>query len=435
MPSFFMPSFSKFDKRRGGKNLAEKPITFRRRVWTVTGVLLLAVGLQLHAQQADLDAAAAKAAADQEALTHAPANIPRPIGTFITFDVPGAGTENNQGTVPTSINPAGAITGYYVEANNSTHGFLRARNGTFITFDVPGAVNGTQPNSINPAGAITGSYYDTEFVAHGFLRNAKGAFTTFDPPGAALIGTVPTDINPMGTIAGYYYDINFIGHGFLRAANGTLTAFDAPGAGITGDNPGTYAVGINPQGTIVGMYTDANNSTHGFLRAHNGTFTTFDPPGSIQAVSISFSYGKNLYITPDGVITGTYKVPISDPFPYFIYHVFVRTRGGTFITFDAATYEPCCIWSFPTGITPAGVITGSFNDGPATNHGFLRARNGRVTTFDVPGAGTKPHQFPSQGTVPLGINPAGVIMGFYVDENGAHHGFLLLGNRLCRGEN
>jgi hypothetical protein len=418
-----MPSFSKFDKRRGGKNLAEKPIRYRCRVWTVMGVLLLAVGLQLHAQQADLDAAAAKAAADREVLTHAPANIPRPIGTFITFDVPGAGTGNNQGTVPTSINPAGAITGSYVAPNNSTHGFLRARNGTFITFDVPVAVNGTQPNSINPAGAITGSYYDTEFVAHGFLRNANGAFTTFDAPGAALIGTVPTDINPTGAIAGYYYDINFIGHGFLRAGNGALTTFDAPGAGTTGNDPGTYAVGINPQGTIVGMYTDANESTHGFLRAWNGTFTTFDPPGPIRIFSASSS-GKNLYITPDGVITGTYKeLDSGNPFGGNL-RVFVRTRSGTFITFDAATYDPCCIFSFPTGITPAEVITGSFNDGHDTNHGFLRARNGGVTTFDVPGAGTKFHQFPNQGTVPLGINPEGVIMGFYVDENGAHHGFL-----------
>jgi hypothetical protein len=263
-----MPSFSKFDEQPGGKNLAEKPIRYRRRIWTVTSVLLLAVGLRLHAQQADLDAAAAKAATDQEALTHAPANISRPIGTFITFDVPSAGTGIDQGTVPTCIDPAGAITGYYVDANNSAHGFLRARNGTFITFDVPGAANGIQPNSINPAGAITGYYYDTEFLAHGFLRNANGALTTFDAPGAVIgmIGTFPSSINPEGGITGYYYTFDgvaFIGHGFLRARNGALTTLDAPGVGTTGDNSGTYAVGINLLGTIVGMYTDANNSTHG----------------------------------------------------------------------------------------------------------------------------------------------------------------------------
>ena len=294
---------------------------------------LLAVGLQLfyglqsYAQQVDLDtAAAAKAAAGREALTHPPAKVSDPVGTFITFDV-------------------------------------------------PGAVNGTFPTSINPAGAITG----------------------------------------------YSLDVNSVGHGFLRAKNGTITTFDAPGAGTTGSFPGTYAVGINPEGTIAGMYTDANNGSHGFLRASDGTFTTFDPPGRI-AIFAPFSFGQNLYINPDGAITGTYFESISgNPFGGN-FRVFVRTPDGTITTFDAATYPPCCIWSFPSGITPAGAITGSFNDGFIINHGFLRANDGTVTTFDVPGAGASANQ----GTAPLGINPAGVITGLYIDANRVSHGFLLL---------
>jgi hypothetical protein len=68
----------------------------RQQVWKVVGVLLLAVGLQLYAQQADLDAAAAaKAAAGREALTRAHADVPGPVGTFITFDVPGTVFGNN----------------------------------------------------------------------------------------------------------------------------------------------------------------------------------------------------------------------------------------------------------------------------------------------------------------------------------------------------
>src|ERR1700747_3406633 len=84
--------------------------------------------------------------------------------TFITFDPPGS-----TGTQVNSINPAGAITGYYFEGNNS-HGFLRARGGTFTTFDGPGAAF-TLGTSINPAGAITGSYFDASSVQHGFLRS------------------------------------------------------------------------------------------------------------------------------------------------------------------------------------------------------------------------------------------------------------------------
>ena len=39
--------------------------------------------------------------------------------------------------VDTSINPAGAITGYYVDASNVYHGLVGAPDGTFTTFDAP----------------------------------------------------------------------------------------------------------------------------------------------------------------------------------------------------------------------------------------------------------------------------------------------------------
>jgi hypothetical protein len=46
-------------------------------------------------------------------------------GTITTFDVPGAGTGPGQGTIPLSNNPVDAITGYYIDASDVTHGFLR----------------------------------------------------------------------------------------------------------------------------------------------------------------------------------------------------------------------------------------------------------------------------------------------------------------------
>jgi hypothetical protein len=257
-------------------------------------------------------------------------------------------------------------------------------------------------------------------VAHGFVRAANGAFATFDAPQGSPIGIVPLGINPAGTIAGYYYDANFVGHGFVRTAKGPLVSFDAPGAGTTGNSPGTYSFSINPAGTIVGIYTDAKNLSHGFVRASDGTFNTFDVPGQITPF-VPFDFAQPLYINPDGVITGTYFEFISgSPFGGN-FRVFVRTPEGALTTFDAATYPPCCIWSFPSGITPAGAITGSFNDGFTINHGFLRAPDGTVTTFDAPGAGTGFNQ----GTAALGITPAGLIMGLYIDANYLHHGFLL----------
>jgi hypothetical protein len=45
-------------------------------------------------------------------------------GGLTTFDAPGAGTGLGQGTVPATINPPGAIVGFYLDASNVYHGFL-----------------------------------------------------------------------------------------------------------------------------------------------------------------------------------------------------------------------------------------------------------------------------------------------------------------------
>ena len=50
----------------------------------------------------------------------------------------------------------------------------------------------------------------------------------------------------------------------------------------------------------------------------------------------------------------------------------------------------------PNDINPAGAITGNYGDAGNVYHGFLRARNGTITTFDVPGAGAGS----GQGTFP-----------------------------------
>jgi hypothetical protein len=111
---------------------------------------------------------------------------------------------------------------------------------TIITFDAPGACSsgptcgmlGTYVYDINPAGAITGTYFDANFVQHGFLRAPDGTFTTFDSPG--FISFSPIVINPAGAITGSYTDVNGVPHGYLRAPDGAITAFDAPGACSSG---------------------------------------------------------------------------------------------------------------------------------------------------------------------------------------------------------
>jgi hypothetical protein len=336
------------------------------------------------------------------------------IGKYIEFDVPGAADTN-----PTSINLLGAITGSYSDANGSGGGFLRRLNGAITTFNVPGGT-GTSPTSINLAGAITGSFTDANGSGDGFVRASNGAITTFNVPGSVF--TSPQAISLSGEVVGYYFDANFVGHGFSRAPNGKLSTFDAPGAGASTTifPQGTFTLGIGGFGTEAGAYYDANGNSNGFLLAKNGTFTSFAAPGNIVAFA-SFSFGKNLYINPQGVIAGTYFQPIAgNPFGGN-YQVFIRARDGKITTFAAASSSLCCLWSFATGINLENEIIGSYNDANTVNHGFLRSWDGSITTFDAPDAGTGFNE----GTVPLGITDLGEIMGEVIDSNDVTHGFIL----------
>ena len=146
--------------------------------------------------------------------------------TFTKIDAPGAGTGVEQGTIASSINNLGAITGNYTDGSNISHGFLRAPDGTFTTFDVldaNGAPQETVPFAINTPGAITGEYIDAGKTRHGFLRAPDGTITAFDAPGAgtgSTQGTFPSSINLDGEITGGYIDANNVDHGFLWTPDG-----------------------------------------------------------------------------------------------------------------------------------------------------------------------------------------------------------------------
>ena len=95
-------------------------------------------------------------------------------GTFTTFDIPA-------GAIPLpdmGINPAGAITGSYFDVNSLEHSFVRSPDGTITTSTLiepphDPFLSTFEPVSINPTGAITG-FYDVLVppagsLTHGFL--------------------------------------------------------------------------------------------------------------------------------------------------------------------------------------------------------------------------------------------------------------------------
>jgi predicted membrane protein len=264
-------------------------------------------------------------------------------------------------------------------------------------------------------------------------------FTTFNVSGSGsgvLQGSLGISIDAGGDIAGVYLDGNYVAHGFVRSASAAVTTFDAPGAGSTSSIKGslvslqgTIPIAINTNGTIVGTYLDSRSCYHGFLRAASGAITEFDVPGATTTYPCTPDAGfrvgtKPIAINSAGIITGTYADSSGG------YHGFVRATNGTITTFDApgGTTGVCGGFcrTIPTGIDTAGDIVGSYADSNEKHHGFIRPANGGIVTFDIPNAAAGKDASPSdyEGTVATSMNDSGTVIGTYTDANIVRHGFI-----------
>jgi hypothetical protein len=297
-------------------------------------------------------------------------------------------------------------------------------NSKIISINAPGAGTssgqGTTPVDINLKGMITGYYVDAGYVYHDFLLSPDGYFTTFDPPGAdvtdAYYGSEANSMNQQGAITGFYVDEYTVFHGFLRDPSGHFTTFDAPGADLThGDGNGTFPLNINQEGAIAGYYIDVSGVSHGFLRSPGGTFTTFNAPGAGTSSGQGTYTAGTIALNDAFVITGSYLDASN------VYHGFVRAADGTITTYNVTGAGTGALQGTGNaGLNDLGVTMGPYTDPSGVNHGYVRAPFGAINTFDVPGAGTAS----GQGTTPQGINLEGAITGQYIDSSGVNHGFL-----------
>ncbi len=290
------------------------------------------------------------------------------------------------------------------------------RTPRIIAFDAPGAgtgaFQGTYPLAINASGEIAGGYYQADGYSRGFLRAPDGTLTQFNAPGAR--GGSAVSVNPEGAATGPYRELGtLVWHGYLRALDGTFTEFEVPEAG-TGSSQGTWAYNINPEGMIAGIYLDASNVYHGYLRAPDGAITTFDAPGAGTGAFQGTYTADSDGLSPQGAIVGNYTDASN------VSHGYVRAPEGEITTFDAPDAGTGSgQGTYPNGINSAGTITGDYVDANNVAHGFVRASDGTVATFDAPGAGTGS----GEGTVGNCINPEGAIVGWYADSSGVNHGF------------
>jgi len=226
-----------------------------------------------------------------------------------TIDIPNARSTSLQG-----INASGDISGFYVDANGRTHGFIFS-NGVATVINYPGADN-TDERGIGPDGTVVGTHWNVgeEAVAvHGFKRTPDNQFTSVHFPGHLY--EIPQRILPDGTILGcrHDHDLTASMHGIAitRRDSVELDAGMSMTNGATPDGhlmvglytpmmatasvafleengvlrdltyPGstsTSAWDVNPRGDVVGVYANSSGA-HGWIRA-NGVFTSIDMPGA-----------------------------------------------------------------------------------------------------------------------------------------------------------
>jgi len=355
---------------------------------------------------------------------------------IVTFDPPGA-----IATVPVGLTLTGTVVGYYFDGNFVAHGFLRTPSGQFTSFDAPGAgasyyyingnFDGTFPLGTGPLGTVVGYYNDANDVSHCFIRTPNGEMTTFDAPGADTnpadhAGSQLNGISPLGLAVGLYTDSNFVAHGFVRKADGHFTSFDAaPGAIVTYPNGP-----VNAEGSVVGFYLDSTFLFHGFVRSPDGKIATFVGPGSCDTGTPSNCYGTgDLNINIFGWSVGAFQDD------NFVHHAFLRSPDGKITVFDApgagdsGSHEGTVFsvnftpnGNEVAGLNDLGMVAATYLDANNVYHGFLRTPDGKFTSFDAPGADLTPGDL--NGTFPFAVNDLGVVTGIYTDANYLPHGFL-----------
>jgi YVTN family beta-propeller protein len=177
-------------------------------------------------------------------------------------------------------------------------------------------------------------------------------------------------------------------------------------------SPFSWVRGMNNKGDAVGDYFDSNWIFHGFLRTRSGTFVTIDPQGAIGCQICTSAFAIN----DAGVIVGAYRDSAN------VLHGFRRSPAGAYTT----VYFPGAGDSQLTGINNHGRSSGVYDNGnlgstqcpgPQCQAVSFALRSGVFSTFEDPDAA-------SQATFAVSINDLDQTCGMFTDVAGNTHGFL-----------
>jgi len=266
----------------------------------------------------------------------------------------------------------------------------------YVSIRVEGGLS-TQASGINEAGVVVGSYQQPQG------RSVLIRPFTFKE------GTYTT--YPALEPAAYSFDdINDAGHMVTNVAHRDLTTVASWVAGTQKTTlavPGavdTRAYGLNDFDRVVGAYDHDRNelgilTTSAYLWSQRSGYTTFDAPG---AAGLTIAWGVNKALVAVGVYADA----------ALIYHGFVRARDGSVTTLD----YPGSPYTQLMGINDRGDIVGFYQD-PADYvlKGFLY-RGGEFQPVSPPDA--------AYGSYPYRITNDGRIVGWYIDGSGRVSSFL-----------
>lgn len=309
-------------------------------------------------------------------------------------------------TQPVGIDTKGDIAGYYIDHDDSGHGFVRSKNGEYVVF--PNGDYAVKPLVMNVRAQTTGPAFASDGFARGFLGAKDGSYTVFAAGGANTY-TVGTAIGPTGEIAGYWARTNDVRHGFVRGTKGAIKQFDCDTGDIFDSRQGTYPSVVTPRGEIYGTCIGTNWVSRGFHRTKQGKIKVIDLPeagsGNFQGTTLGF-------LNSNGTLAGTYVGPDDKQY------AFLRPAGGETISFVPPDMGQGSI--VVTGLNSHDVVVGYFSDvHTAVFYGFVRDSDGTITVIDSPSAGSQP----SEGTLAQSVNDKGVVAGYYMNVNGGG-GFL-----------
>lgn len=345
-----------------------------RALFVLTSWLLM-LGSYLYAQQFNFSSIDVHCAA---AATSCPAGI--------------AAGGSAAATWASGISPGGQIVGGYIGTlDGLEHGYLYDR-GNFTTIDAPGSLVGltddvkleTEVNGINPAGDVVGDYFarpgdpgapacviaQSPPCDRGFLYKHGQFYSILVPngPNSTHFGSIPSSITPDGSIYGCLHDQNLTStmFGFVRTHAGDFKTLQA-GGGELADPTKAYVRSMNNGATpdasiIVGLYFPPGAARpHGY-RVQNGVLTDYMFPGSIAT--------QNWGIDPNGDFVGLYR---DHPSGLFAVHGFLQPGDGSApIPIDYMDSQTgTAVLTEALAINPAGIIVGTYLDSNFVQHAFI----------------------------------------------------------------